>query len=94
MFSKLTRMDRFGVFLCAALLGTVVFLWWIGWAALSALLIAALAVLVFLFIVIWIGNQNDDDETNDDLGSAVAELKGEAQTAWQRARTSVTGKST
>ena len=40
------------------------------------------------------GNQNDEDETNDDIGSAVSEMRGEAKSAWQRARNSVTGNST
>ncbi len=93
MLSNLTKMDRFGVFVCAALIGAVVFMWWIGWASVSALLIALLAVAVFLFIVIWIGNQNDDDATNDSATSALSEMRDEAQAAWEKARQAVQGKS-
>jgi hypothetical protein len=84
-------MDRFGVFLCAGLIGAVVFMWWIGWAGLGALLVALLVTAAFLLIVIWIGNQSDDDETNNSLGSAFAEARGEASAAWEKARQAVQG---
>jgi len=91
MWSNLTKMDRFGVLVCAGLLFAVIFLWWIGWAGWTALLVALLAVALFLFVVIWIGTQNDDDETNDSAAAALAEMRTEAKSAWLKAREAVQG---
>lgn len=93
MFTNSSRADKLGLIIGAALLLVAFYLWWTGWAALWALVAACLCVAVFALLIVWAGNQLDDDTSNDSLSDAASEVTGEAKSAaknaYDRARAAV-----